>query len=383
MSDPGTGGMLERALEGVRVVALEQAVALPYCTFALAEMGAEVIKVERPGTGDVIRGWDSVVNGLSTGFVWVNAGKKSVTLDLRTDEDRESLRSLIASADVFAENLGPGAAKRLGVGPDDFPDKPDLIYVSVSGYGQDGPMASVKAYDMTMQAETGIMLCSGSEGAPAKVGLPITDLIAASNATTAITTALFQRTKTGKGAYLDVSMFDSSLGWLGYHPHHAWHTGAEPALTGTRHQFLLPQGAYRASDDRYVCLVVADDRQWRVMCEQVFERPEWIDDTIMGSIASRLENRTDSEAAVEAVIASRPSDEWFDLLDRAGLPYGHVNRITDVVDHPQAKAREMYVQAESPVGEIPIVRYPLASASRTRVLPGLGDHNSELLETND
>lgn len=380
MTDTPARPPLDQPLAGIRVVALEQAVALPYCTFALAEMGAEVIKVERPGTGDVIRGWDSVVDGMSTGFVWVNAGKKSITLDLRTDDDRDALRDLIATADVFAENLGPGAAARLGLGPDDFPDHETLIYASVSGYGQDGPMADQKAYDMTMQAETGIMLCNGSPDQPAKVGLPITDLIAASTATTAITTALFHRQNTETGSYLDIAMFDASLPWLGYHPHHAWRTGAEPPLTGTRHQFLLPQGAYLASDGRYICLVVADDRQWKVMCDEVFERPEWVDDEVMGTLASRLENRSESEAAVEALVASRPSSEWFDRLDRSNLPYARVNRIADVIDHPQAHAREMFVQASSPAGPVPIVRFPLGPAERDRALPALGEHNEELLE---
>lgn len=381
MTETPSRPALHQPLAGIRVVALEQAVALPYCTFGLGEMGAEVIKVERPGTGDVIRGWDSVVHGMSTGFVWVNAGKKSVTLDLRTDEDRDALRNLIATADVFAENLGPGAAARLGLGPDDFSDHETLIYASISGYGHDGPMADQKAYDMTMQAETGIMLCSGSPDQPAKVGLPITDLIAASTATTAITAALFQRQKTGAGSYLDIAMFDAALPWLGYHPHHAWHADSEPPLTGTRHQYLLPQGAYLASDGRYICIVVADDRQWKVMCDEVFERPHWVDDAVMGTIASRLDNRAESEAAVEAVVASRPSSEWFERLDRANLPYARVNRIADVIDHPQAQAREMFVEASSPAGSVPIVRFPLGPVDRDRALPALGEHNEELLET--
>lgn len=370
---------LGRPLAGVRVVALEQAVSMPYCTFALAEMGAEVIKIERPGTGDVVRGWDSVVHGLSTGFVWVNAGKKSVELDLSTQDGRRTLRALVRTADVFVENLGPGAAERLGVGRDDLADQADLVCASISGFGQDGPYAAVKAYDLTMQGETGILLSNGYPGAPAKVGLPITDLIAGSNAIIAIMTALYRRQATGEGAHIDVAMFDSALPWLGYFPHHAWHGGQEPPLSGMRHQYIVPYGPYLASDDRYVSLVVADDRQWRTLCTEVIDRPDWIDDPVMGTIASRREHRPEAEAAFEAVIATRPSEFWLERLAAAGIPYGRVNRIADVLEHPQAIARGMFVSAQSPVGEVPLVRFPLAPSAIERRIPALGEHNAEVL----
>ena len=367
-------------LAGIRVIALEQAVALPYATFALAELGAEVVKIERPVTGDVVRGWDSAVRGLSTGYVWVNAGKKSVVLDLTKEEARGSLRSLIRDADVFVENLGPGAAARLGVGIDDFADQPGLIALSLSGYGQDGPYAEMKAYDLIMQAETGILLTNGSPAEPAKVGLPITDLIAGSNAVMAILTALYQRENTGEGARLDVSMFDSALPWLGYFPHHAWHSGAEPPRSGVHHQYIVPYGPYLAADDRQVCIVVADDRQWRAFCEQVVDRPAWLNDPVMATIEARRLNREQAEAAVAAIIKTRPSEAWIEKLSAAGIPYGSVNRIADVIRHPQATARKMFVDADSPVGAVPLVRFPLAPADRPRRLPALGEHTREVLE---
>lgn len=371
---------LGQPLKGVTVVALEQAVAMPYCTFVLAEMGAEIIKIERVGTGDVVRGWDSAVHGLSTGFVWVNAGKKSVELDLKSDEGRAALRDLIRGADVFVENLGPGAAARIGAGIDDLADQPELIYASLSGYGQDGPYRDVKAYDLTMQGETGILLSNGYPDQPAKVGLPITDLIAGSNAVMGIMMALYQRHSTGKGAYLDIAMFDSALPWLGYFPHHAWHSGAEPPMSGMRHQYIVPYGPYLAQDERYVSLVVADDKSWQRFCEQVIEKPQWIGDPVMGSIASRRENRPEAEAAVEKVMASRPSHVWKERLDKAGIPYGDVNTMADVIKHPQALARDMFVDTSSAFGPLPLVRFPLAPADKERHLPALGEHTDQILK---
>ncbi|NKI18678.1 CoA transferase [Spongiibacter sp. KMU-166] len=371
---------LGQPLEGVTVVALEQAVSMPYCTFVLAEMGAEVIKIERVGTGDVVRGWDSAVHGLSTGFVWVNAGKKSVELDVKSEEGRKALRDLIRDADVFVENLGPGAASRIGLGVDDLSDQPELVYASLSGYGQDGPYRDVKAYDLTMQGETGMLLSNGYPGQPAKVGLPITDLIAGSNAIMGIMMALYQRKNTGKGAYLDVSMFDSALPWLGYFPHHAWHSGAEPPMSGMRHQYIVPYGPYLASDGRYVSLVVADDKSWQRFCEQVVDKPEWITDPVMATIASRRSNRPQAEAAVEEVMASQPSHIWKEKLDKAGIPYGDVNTMSDVIKHPQALSRQMFVETDSEHGKLPLIRFPLAPAGKERKLPRLGEHTDQILK---
>ncbi|MGW0036822.1 CaiB/BaiF CoA transferase family protein [Gordonia sp. NPDC003376] len=380
MTTAPTTTRTDQPLAGVRVVALEQAVSLPYCTFALAELGAEVIKIERPGTGDVVRGWDDVVHGLSTGYVWVNSGKRSITLDLRDEVALGALRDLIATADVFAENLGPGAAGRLGLGADDFADRADLIYLSLSGYGQDGPYRDMKAYDLTMQGETGILLTNGYPDMPAKVGLPITDLIAGSNAIIGVTTALYEREKSGHGTHLDIAMFDSALPWLGYYPHHAWHGGmTQPPLVGMRHQYIVPYGPYLAADDRYVCLVVADDRQWTTLCLDVIDRPQWIGDSVMGTIASRREHRPQAEAAIEEVIAELPSTEWTQRLSRAGIPHGQVNRIADTLAHPQAHSREMFVTTESEVGELPLVRFPLGPVDKHRRLPALGEDTERIL----
>jgi len=371
---------LDQPLKGVRVVALEQAVAMPYCTFVLAEMGAEVVKIERPDTGDVVRGWDNAVKGLSTGFVWVNSGKKSVQLDLKCDEDLQTLKKIIDDSDVFVENLGPGAASRIGLGPDDLSKNKQLIYVSLSGYGQDGPYRDVKAYDLTMQGETGILLSNGYPEMPAKVGLPITDLIAGSNAVIGIMMALYERVSSKRGTYIDVSMFDSALPWLGYFPHHAWHSNSEPPLCGMRHQFIVPYGPYVASDGRYISLVVADQNSWERFCVDVVNKPDWVSDKVMATIESRRNNRTIAEKAVEEVIASQPSNHWKAKLEESGIPYGDVNQMTDVINHPQAIARKMFVETESEHGLLPLVRFPLAHAEKKRILPKLGEHTNAYLQ---
>ena len=370
---------MKRPLDGVTVVALEQAVAGPFCTFQLAELGATVWKIERAGAGDVIRGWDSAARGMSTGFVWVNADKRSVELDLNDDDDCAALRSLCSTADVFVENFAPGVADRLGFGADELRSaNPDLVYCSLSGYGQDGPYRDVKAYDLTLQGESGILLTNGYPGMPAKVGLPITDLIAGSTAALGIVAALFERAQSGAGTTLDIAMLDATLPWLGYFPHHYWHAGEEPPLLGMRHQYLCPVGPYLAADDRYVCLVVADDRQWAKLCTEVLRRPEWINDERMSTVARRRENRDTVDPMIEHVVAEQPREEWLRRLSAAGIPHGMVRTMADVVVHPQAVARRMFVEADSPVGALPLVRSPLGPADHRRRLPELGEHTDHM-----
>jgi crotonobetainyl-CoA:carnitine CoA-transferase CaiB-like acyl-CoA transferase len=366
------------ALAGVRVVALEQAVSLPFCTLVLASLGADVVKVEQPGRGDVIRGWDSAVRGLSTGFVAFNAGKRDVTVDAKTPQGREVLRRLAASADVFCENFAPGVAARLGVGPDDLrAADPRLVYCSLSGYGQDGPYRDVKAYDLLVQGESGLLLANGTPAAPAKIGIPITDQIAGIYAALGIVAALHHRERTGEGAYLDVSMLESAAHWLAYYPHHWWHAGEEPPRSGMRHQYLCPYGPFLAADGRYVNVVVASDDDWGRFCA-ASGRPEWIGDPRFATVAARRENRALLDGLVEELIGSAPGEEWFARLDAAGLPYGRVRSIAEVAEHPQLVARGLFGEAGSPVGPVPIVQFPLGSPGPSRV-PGLGEHTDELL----
>jgi itaconate CoA-transferase len=367
-------------LEGIRVVALEQAVAMPYCSFILAELGADVVKIERPGQGEVIRGWDHAVRGLSTGFVWLSANKRDLAVDLQARQGREILLRLVERADVLLENFAPGVAGRLGLSKEKVEAaNPRLIYCSLSGYGQDGPYRDVKAYDLLVQGESGILLTNGQPEAPAKVGVPITDLIGGMTAAVGVLAALRRRDATGVGEYLDVAMLDGAASWLGYFPQHAWNGGGEPPRTGMRHQYLCPYGPYLAADGRYVNLVVASAADWERFALEVAGRPEWLKDPRFVDIEARRANRQALEAEVEALIASEPSATWLERLSRARLAHGEVREIASVLEHPQLLHRKMFVDASSPVGDVPVVRFPLGSPKRQRHIPDLGEHTDEIL----
>jgi itaconate CoA-transferase len=368
------------ALDGVKVLALEQAVAMPFATWILAEMGADVIKIERTGSGDVIRGWDDRVHGLSTGFVWVNAGKRDLAIDLGTAEGREIARTVALKADVFVENLTPGAAGRLGLGCDDLRTvNPKLVYCSLSGYGQTGPYRDRKAYDLLIQGESGLLATTGLPEHPAKIGLPIADLVAGTYAVIGILLALRARDRNGVGSYIDLAMFDSIVSWLGYYPQHYWHGGGEPQRTGMRHQYLAPYGPYKAADGVYVNVVVASDRDWRTFCDEVVCKPEWFDDERFATIASRSSNRAIVDTAVEEAFSQLPSPIWLERLTAARLPFGLVRGIAQVLEHPQLAARDLVCKADSSVGSLPMIRFPLADPDRPRRLPSLGQDTEAVL----
>jgi crotonobetainyl-CoA:carnitine CoA-transferase CaiB-like acyl-CoA transferase len=372
------GESLADAIAGVRVVALEQAVSMPFCTQILAALGADVVKIEAPGRGDVIRGWDDAVDGLSTGFVAFNVGKRDVTVDAKSADGREILRRLVGSADVFVENFSPGVAARLGLGPEELCGAdPRLIYCSLSGYGQSGPYRDVKAYDLLVQGESGILLSNGTEDDPAKVGIPITDQIAGTHATIGILAALNRRAATGEGARLDVAMLESAAYWLAYYPHHWWHGGTEPPRTGMRHQYLSPYGPFRAADGKYVSVVVASDADWQRFCDAL-ARADWVTDPAFATVASRSTHRRQLDAIVEEVIAEAPLEHWVERLAQAGLAHGTVRTIAEVVAHPQLIDRGVFVEGDSPVGPLPQIRFPLSETAR-RDVPGLGEHTDEVL----
>lgn len=372
------------ALSGVRVVALEIVVSGPFCTGLLADMGAEVVKIERPGTGDLIRQWDSAVRGLSSGYVWLNRNKRSLTVDVKKDKGREIIHRLVQQADVFFENFAPGVAERLGLGHEKLRAlNPRLIYCSLSGYGQDGPYRDVKAYDLLIQGEAGIMATTGYPDKPAKASIPIVDIAAGINAALAITMALFQREKTGQGQRIDISMFESILSWLGYFPHHYWHKGEEPARVGMRHHYVTPYGPYLARDGKYVNLAVATARDWEAFCLKVVERPELLKEPRFATVEGRRKNRAALEETIEKIFLERDHTEWLARLKKAELPYGEVRGIAEVLAHPQAAARKFIREVESPVGKVPVVGNPLrlsASPARYERIPDLGQDTEAILK---
>ena len=371
------------ALDGVRVLALEASVSGPHCTKMLADMGAEVIKVEKPGTGDLIRAWDSVVHGLSSGYVWLNGNKRSFAVDIKNPAGLEAVRRLAERVDVLLENFAPGVAGRLGLGSAELCARnPRLIYCSLSGYGQDGPYRDVKAYDLLIQGEAGIIATTGYPDKPAKVGVPITDLASSMYAAVGILLALYQREKTGRGQVIDISMFESALSWLGYFPHHYWHRGEEPARVGMRHHYIVPYGPYLAGDGVYVSLAVATPQDWEIFCRKVIERPELLDDPRFKTAPDRRRNRAVLEEMVEKIFLEQSHEEWLRRLRESRLPHGKVNGIGEVLAHPQVIARKMIREMESPVGPVPVIGSPLRlsdSPARFDPIPALGQDTEPIL----
>jgi crotonobetainyl-CoA:carnitine CoA-transferase CaiB-like acyl-CoA transferase len=372
-----------RALDGVKILAFEQVLSGPFATCLLADMGAEVIKVERPGVGDVIRSWDSVVKGLSSGYVWLNRNKRSLTVDVKKEQGRAILQELAKKSDIFFENYAPGVAARLGLGYEKLTElNPRLIYCSLSGYGQDGPYRDVKAYDLLIQGEGGIIATTGYPDKPARAGIAIADIASGMYAAIGILLALYQREKTGAGQLIDVSMLDSIVSWLGYFPHHYWHAGEEPARVGMRHHYVTPYGPYLASDGEYVNLAVASAADWEVFCRRVIEKPEFLDDPRFGSVEGRRKNRGLLEQTIEDIFLEKDHKHWLEQLKKAELPHGIVRGIAQVLAHPQVAARKLIREAESPVGKVPVVANALkmsASEARYERIPALGEDNEAIL----
>jgi len=365
-----------RALDGIRVLALETSLSGPHATKILADMGADVIKLERPGSGDVIRGWDTAVHGLSSGIVWIGPNKKSFAIDVKKPAAVEILHRLAAKVDVVLENFAPGAAARMRLGADELRAlNPRLIYCSLSGYGQDGPYRDVKAYDALIQGEAGLIMTTGFEDRPARVGLSVTDLISSMYAAVGILTALYQREHTGVGQVIDISMFETAASWLGYFPHHYWHRGEEPKRYGLRHQYITPYGHYLASDGKYFGVAVASPADWEIFCKGVVERPDLLTDPRFKDTPARRANREELDDILIAIFLEKPSSEWLARLDKVRLPHGKVNGVADVLSHPQMIARGMIQEIDSPVGRIPVLASPLHlsdSPQRLDPMPALG-----------
>ena len=374
---------VQPALSGVKVLALEVSVSGPHCTRILGDMGAEVVKIEKPKEGDLIRHWDSAVRGLSSGYVWLNYNKRSLALDVKKPAGLEILKRLAKTIDVFVENFAPGVAARLGLGYEDLRAiNPRLIYCSISGYGQGGPYKDVKAYDLLIQGEAGIIATTGSESQPAKVSVPIADLACSMYAVTGILTALYQRERTGRGQYIDISMFESILAWQGYFLQHYWHQGEEPPRVGFRHHYVTPYGPFLAGDGVYVSFAVATRQDWEVFCREVIDRPELLEDSRFETSELRRRNRAALEKMVEEIFLQRGHEEWLVRLEKSRLPYGEVRNIGQVAAHPQVGARQMVREVDSPVGRIPVTSSPLRlsdSAARFDPIPALGENTKSIL----
>jgi len=373
---------LRLPLSGLRVVALEQAVAAPFCSRQLADMGADVVKVERPGSGDPARVYDAAIQGQSAYFAWLNRGKRSVALELADPGAREAFAKLLARADVFVHNLAPGAVERLGLGYDALsPTHPRLVWCGISGYGPDGPRRDSKAYDMLVQAEAGVISMTGTPDAPAKVGISIADISAGLYAYSSILTALIQRGVTGTGERIDISMLECLAEWMSPQLSVWQGTGTAPARAGVRHNMVAPYGAYPCADGQ-VMLAVVNAAEWRRFCNGVIGAPGLAGDARFTTNTLRMVNRAALDELIEDRFRRHSCAEVLGWLNAADIPTGSVNDVPAVVAHPQLAARRRWTTAASPTGDLPALKPPhnLQSVTpRMGAVPSLGEHTNEIL----
>jgi itaconate CoA-transferase len=374
-------GSSELPLAGIVVVACEQAVAAPFATRQLAELGARVIKVERPGDGDFARAYDETVRGMSSHFVWLNRSKESIALDLKAD--RATMQLLVAKADVFVQNFAPGAAERLGLGAEALrAAHPRLITCSISGYGPDGPYRDAKAYDLLIQSEAGLVAVTGSEEAPAKSGIPAADIGAGMYAFSGILAALYERERTGVGTHVEVSLFDALVEWMGFPLYYTQGSGRPPRRSGTSHAAIAPYGTFRAGDDTEVVVGIQNEREWAAFCEVVLRRPELAGDPRFATGAGRLENRQALHAEIDAVLRGCTGAEVLERLAAGRIAHARRREVAEVLEHPQLLARDRWTEVGSPAGPVPALLPPLAlggHAPRMDPIPAVGEHTDAIL----
>ncbi len=364
-------------LEGLLVVSIDQAVAAPFCAARLADDGARVIKVERPG-GDFARAYDRTVDGESTYFVWLNRGKESIVIDFRDAQDAALLKRMIDGADVFLHNLGPGAAERAGLGAAALLARnPRLVACAITGYG-DGPYRERKAYDLLIQAESGLCSVTGTPDAPGRVGVSVVDIATGMYAHAAIVTALFARERTGRGRALEVSMFDAMAEWMTVPLLHTEYTGRPPGRPGVAHPAIAPYGVFRAADGLEIVISIQSEREWKRFCEEVLERPDMVADPRYASSADRVANRTELDATVAAIFARYDGEALAARLDGAGIAFGNLNTVDRVLSHPHLKRTTVGTPAGTARLPLPPVRTAGLPTGGLADVPALDQHGAAI-----
>ena len=372
-----------RPLDGITVVSLEHAIAAPLCSRQLADLGARVIKVERPGAGDFARAYDTRVKGLASHFVWTNRSKESLTLDLKHPDAHAALMDLLARADVLVQNLAPGAAARMGLSFDALQDhNPRLIVCNISGYGDDGPYRDKKAYDLLIQGEAGFLSVTGTPEAPAKAGISVADIAAGQCASNGILSALLLRARTGRGSAIDVSMLESLAEWMGYPMYYAFEGAPPPPRAGASHASIYPYGPFEAGDGGTVMLGLQNEREWSAFCETVLNDAALATDPRFASNARRNEHRAELQALVLAVFRNLSTAQVLERLDAARIANARVNDMAGLWAHPQLRSRARWTSVGSPAGPIPALLPPGNSNAfdhRMDPVPAVGQHTDAIL----
>lgn len=372
-----------RPLDGITVVSLEQAIAAPFCTRQLADLGARVIKIERPGVGDFARGYDTRVNGLASHFVWTNRSKESLALDVKVPEDHAVLMKLLERADVLVENLAPGAADRLGLSYEKLSEKmPGLIVCDISGYGQDGPYRDKKAYDLLIQSEAGMLAVTGTGTEPAKVGISIADIAAGMYAYTNILAAIMQRGKTGKGSKIDISMLESMAEWMSFPLYYTFDNAPAPTPSGAAHATIYPYGPFECGEGGSVMLGVQNEREFASFCDKVLGNAALATDSRFSTNSSRTNNRAELKAEIDRVFAELSVAQVIERLDAASIANASVNDMQGVWNHPQLRARNRWTEVDTPAGRVPALLPPGTGEgvkARMDAVPSVGQHNEAIL----
>ena len=374
---------MTRPLDGITVISLEHAIAAPFCTRQLADLGARVIKVERPGAGDFARAYDTRVRGQASHFVWTNRSKESLTLDLKQPGALAVLRELLKDADVLVQNLAPGAAARMGLSFEALsPTHPKLIVCDISGYGEDGPYRDKKAYDLLIQSEAGMLSITGTPEAPSKAGNSMADISAGMYAYTNILSALLLRGKTGQGSHIDVSMLEALGEWMGYPLYYAFEGAPPPPRTAASHASIYPYGPFAAGDGGTVMLGLQNEREWKVFCEVVLADAALASDARFCTNALRNENRAQLQQLILGVFATMSTAEVEARLDKAQIANARMNDMAGVWAHPQLKARQRWQTVGSPAGDIPALLPPGRNNRydyRMDAVPAVGEHTEAIL----
>ncbi len=372
-----------RPLDGITVVTLEHAIAAPFCTRQLADLGARVIKIERPGVGDFARAYDERVRGMASHFVWTNRSKESLTLDVKHDQAGAILDKLLDKADVLIQNLAPGAAARLGLSYAALKEKyPALIVCDISGYGADGPYRDKKAYDLLIQSESGFLSVTGTADEPAKAGCSVADIAAGMAAYSNILAALIQRGRSGQGCHIDVSMLESMVEWMSFPLYYAFDGAAPPMRAGAAHATIYPYGPFPAGDGKIVMLGLQNEREWVTFCEQVLHQPALATDPRFASNSTRTTARKALHAIIQEAFASLTAAEVIDRLEQAGIANAQLNNMDDIWQHAQLRARQRWTEVGSPVGPLPALLppgVPSAWTARMDPIPALGQHTEAIL----
>ncbi|AQZ97806.1 CaiB/BaiF CoA transferase family protein [Comamonas kerstersii] len=372
-----------RPLDGITVVSLEHAVAAPFCTRQLADLGARVIKVERPGNGDFARGYDQRVNGQSSHFIWINRSKESLALDVKQPAAKAALLELLKTADVLVQNLAPGATARMGLSYETLKElNPKLIVCDISGYGADGPYRDKKAYDLLIQSEAGFLSVTGTPETPSKSGISVADIAAGMYAYTNILSALLLRGKTGAGSHIDVSMLEAMGEWMGYPLYYAYDGAPPPPRTGASHASIYPYGPFQAGDGKTVMLGLQNEREWTAFCDTVLLQPDVATDTRFDSNAQRNANREALQALIVQTFAALTAAQVVERLEQAGIANARVNEMADLWEHPQLQARQRWRTVGTPQGDVPALLPPGVNSAfdyRMEAVPAVGQHNASIL----